>query len=43
MPAGPKADPLGGIIKIGLAFKIFPFEPGQVDQHLFGRRLAGER
>jgi hypothetical protein len=43
MSARAKADPLGGIIRIGQAFEILPFEPGQVDQHLLRRRLAGER
>jgi hypothetical protein len=43
MPAGAKTDPLGGIIKIAQAFENTPFEPGQVDQNLLWRRLAGER
>src|SRR5215510_15188191 len=43
MPAGAKANPLGGIVGVGLAFEILPFETRQIDQHLLRRRLAGER
>ena len=42
MPAGTEADPLFGIVEIGPAFEIFAFEACQIDQYLFGRRLAGE-
>src|SRR5262249_1608118 len=42
MPAGAKTDPLLGIVNIGPALKIFAFETGQIDQHLFRRGLAGE-
>ena len=43
MPAGAKADQLTGIIEIRLALEIFAFEPGRIDQHILGRRLAGQR
>jgi hypothetical protein len=31
------------IVKIGAALKIFAFETGDIDQHVLGRRFAGER
>jgi hypothetical protein len=43
MPAGAEANPLGGIVGVGLAFEILPFETRQIDQRLRRRRLAGER
>ena len=42
MPAGAKADQLAGIVEIRLALVIFAFEPGRIDQHLLGGRLAGQ-
>ena len=42
MPAGAKGDPLFGVVEIRPALEIFAFEPGQIDQHLLGRRLAGQ-
>ncbi|MGE5779417.1 MAG: hypothetical protein ACM30D_08915, partial [Hyphomicrobiales bacterium] len=42
MPAGTEADPLFEIVEIGPAFEIFAFEAGQIDEHLLGRRLAGQ-
>src|SRR5215472_8308552 len=42
MAAGTEADPLFGIVEIRPTFEIFAFEPRYIDQHLLGRRLAGQ-
>jgi arginine deiminase len=40
MAARAEAGPLLGVVEIRPALEIFAFEAGQIDQHLFGRRLA---
>ena len=42
MTAGPEDDKLLGVVEIGPSLEIFPFETGDIDQHIFGRRLASE-
>ena len=41
-PLVPKLTSWFGIVEIGPALEILAFEPGQIDQHLLRRRLAGE-
>jgi hypothetical protein len=42
MPAGTEADELLRIVEIGPALVVFAFEPGRINQHLFGGRFAGQ-
>jgi hypothetical protein len=42
MPARTEADQLVWVVEVGTTFEIFAIEPGQVDQHLLWRRLAGQ-
>jgi hypothetical protein len=42
MPAGTEADQLVRVVEVGTTLEIFAIEPRQVDQHLLGRRLAGQ-
>jgi hypothetical protein len=43
MPASAEDDQLVWIVEIRPTFEIFPLKAGQIDQHLLGRRLAGEQ
>jgi hypothetical protein len=41
--AGPEAHPLPRVLGVGLPIEVLGLEPGDVDQHLGGGGLAGER
>ena len=41
--AGAEADPLGGVVHIGPARIILPFESGQMNQYILWGWFAGQR
>jgi hypothetical protein len=43
VPAGAEGDALFGVVGIGAARVIIALKTGEIDQHLLGCRLAGER